>query len=217
MNSVFTRAELAALPFSQRRNGIGPSFLKVVPGEPPFLMEWAFPELKREPYGVHSARPMVYFANAHESVEKGMWCYLNGMTRFLGEVNSEVSNAAAQKFAIDSLIADEECLMRMSPVLPMLESLQTISILGADFDIGRIRPFAQSRRVRLVLTLPETGVIGESNLAQYPRFTIAPDSEVEEIGGELILTKRGLSATPIARYATGIRGSLDGETWMLAR
>lgn len=213
---LLTREKLAATPLSERRYTDGPSFLKVVAGEKPFLSEWLLSDLAKEPFGKITQRPLVYFASAHETIEKGMWCYLNKMTRFLGETNTEVTQRAAEKFSVDSLILDAPSLSLMAPVIPQLQYLREISLLGSSFSIDEIRGHTGGRTVRLVLTLPETGVIGESDLEKYPRFSIRPDCHIESIGGEIVLTRKTRLLTPIIRYATGMSGSVSDSFVMLA-
>lgn len=206
---ILTREQLAATPLSKRRYTEGPSFMKVVAGDTPFLSEWLLSDLAREPFGAITRRPLVYFSSAHETVEKGMWCHLNKMTRFLGETNSEVTLRAAEKFSVDSLIVDAASLSHMSPILPTLRHLYEISLLGSSFSLDEIRGHAGDKSVRLVLTLPETGVIADSDLALYPRFSAREDCLLEEVNGEIILTRKTKLMTPIVRYATGIQGHLD--------
>ena len=153
---------------------------------------------------------MVYFADPHETLEKAHWCYQRGMLRLVGEANAEVSLFTAGRFRIDSLICDSVTLPVMLPHFEsMQEPLESISIVGDSFDPQVLASYASyAKRIRLVLSLPETGAFAEAPLCEDPLFAPYPDCLIEDVEGDLILTKLRLLVTPIIRYDTGVRFTL---------
>lgn len=205
---LMTRRAFAAVPLSRRRYSDGKSLVTIVNGATgPFLAEWNINDIKTQRFGVQSKRPMTYFANEHETLEKAWWCYLNGMIRLTGETNAAVSLATAEKLRIDSLITDPVTLPLMRPLFETMPGpLEAISIVSGAFDAAALAEYAPyAKRIRLVAALPETGTFAEAELSARPAFTLFPHSFVEVDDGNIILTQMRLFATPIIRYDTGIR------------
>ncbi len=194
------------IPLSERRTKDETSLSKVVHApEGVFLSEWTYGDIAREPFGLSSKRPMVYLSDPHESLEKAIWCYEQGMVPLLGEPVGKVAQAMARAYRIDSLIADARTLPLIAPAIATQELLESLSIIGSSFDIASLLPWrARAKRVRLVLALPETGAFAEAELEEHLRFSALPHCTIKA-ARHLILTKDLPLVTPIVRYDTGIR------------
>ncbi len=205
---MISRADIIATPLSARRYKNERGLVKIVPEQAgPFLSEWSFADIGREPWGLVSARPMVYMSNPHEALEKSMWCYERNRVPLIGEENTAVAISSASAYDVDSLIADGDSLPKLLPYLQRrTKKLSSISIIGSSFVPSALMPFLQyAEAVRLLLALPEAGAIAEAALSEQPVFTLLPGCFAEEREGLLVLTKESLLVTPIIRYRTDIR------------
>jgi hypothetical protein len=203
-----SRVDLLNTPLPERTYKQSRSLVKIVSaGEgDSFLSEWSYEDIKKEPYGLPSVRPMVYLSDMHESVEKSMWCYENGTVPVIGEThNPEVADIMARKYRIDSLIADSASLTKLESYLSSgIEPLSSISVLGSAFDVAELERFALfCKTFRLVLTLPETGAFATALFSKEPEFIPLHTCLIEK-NETLILTKITPLVTPIIRYDTGI-------------
>jgi hypothetical protein len=204
---LISRDDFLRIPLSKRRYKNDKALVKIVhTPEGPFLSEWSFEDIGREEFGLISARPMVYLTDSHEAMEKSMWCYENNMVPLVGEKDPNVAMFAAGKYKIDSLITDVESLAKFLPYLAKRgEKLSCISILGDSFDIGTLKQFLNfSDAVRLVLCLPETGVIATALLGDELQFKTVENSFIEKKDGFLVVTKLSNLVIPIIRYKTSI-------------
>src|SRR3989344_4520173 len=186
------REDFLNVPLSKRRYKAEKALVKIVHSEQGmFLSEWSFDDIGREPWGITSRRPMVYLADPHEAIEKSMWCYENNMVPLIGERDPDVAMFAAGKYNIDSLITDRESLDTLLPYLSKRgEKLDCISILGDSFDISSLTRYTVfSGAVRLVMCLPETGVIAVASLNDMREFTAVENSFLENRDGFLTVTK----------------------------
>ncbi|MBI5457486.1 hypothetical protein HY971_02050 [Candidatus Kaiserbacteria bacterium] len=210
---VRSRADFMRVALRERRSKDEKSLVKIVhTNDGDFLSEWSFDDIKREPYGIISKRPMVFMLDAHEAIEKSMWCYERAMVPLIGELDLDIAVYTAEKYQIDQLIADaESCIKLVSYLRSRAEPLLAISILDASFDPASLLPLAPfAKQVRLVLTLPETGVIAEAPLSKAPVFSVAPDCKIDA-GGSLVVTKLLPLVTPITGYDTGIRIAVQSK------
>lgn len=205
-----SRADFVATPLSSRRYKAEKGMVKLVgTGEQAFLSEWSFADIGNETYAPHTARPFVYMTDPYEAVEKSMWCYENGMTPLVGEKDATLAMYAASRYRSDSLICDEQSLMKFAPFFPALKSpLSSITIIGSVFSLPALIPFERyAQSIRLVMALPETGAFAEAELSGSPTFTALPRCIIEHDSG-IILTKIARYATPLIRYRTGIASDL---------
>lgn len=172
----------------------------------PLLIAWGFSDIAREPYGVSSKRPLIYFTDSHDTVEKSMWSYLNHMVPLAGEKNITVTELAARAFEVDSLIADPVSIAELLPYLEgRTEPLASISIVGHSFNPEYLKRYQSlARKIRLVLALPETGAFAAAELSEHPRFTLLENCHVETGEQTIVLTKYAPLITPIIRMNTGI-------------
>jgi hypothetical protein len=203
---VTSRSDLALCPLSQRSYKKEQGLMKVVyAGELFFLSAWSFADIAQEAYGTSSKRPLVYFKNPYETIEKAMWCYLNGMVPLSGEINADIAMLAARAYQIDSLITDPASVDSLAPYLrERTEPLSSISFIAESFEREQIAHYSQyAKRSRLVLSLPETGAFAEAKFSENAAFTPLPNCSIEK-GDTLILTKATSLITPIIRYDTGI-------------
>lgn len=182
--------------------------MRIVDGrDGPFLVRWHYDDIRAEAYGAPSLRPMVIFQDPYDTIEKGLWCHLNGMTHLGGERNIDIALATGVKFEIDSLITDGASLHLLHPLLKKRGMLSTISVIDSAFDAVALMSFsAYAERVRLVLALPEIGAFAEASLAPQPIFVPLPGCIIEK-NETLILTKERALMTPVVRYDTGIRAA----------
>lgn len=201
-----SRADFLATPLSQRRYKSEKSLVKIVRDvRGPFLSQWSFRDIAKEAYGVPSVHPFVYMSDAHEAVEKAMWCYEHHTVPLIGEQDPDLAMYAAAAYRIDSLIVDPLSLPRLLPLFSRLgRLLSSISIIGSSFAPAALMPFsAYAETVRLVLALPECGAFAEAHLSTKPHFKTLPDCVIEK-GETLVLTKRRTLTTPVIKYDTGI-------------
>lgn len=205
--AVHNRNDFVRVPLSERRAKQEKSLVKIVRcPEGEFLSEWSFTDIGKECYGVMTKRPMVYMTDAHDAIEKSMWCYERGMVPLIGESDFDIAAYTARKYEIDQLITDSAFLAKIEPYLKeRTVLLESLSIIGSAFSIETLLPYRiYTREARLVLALPETGVIAVATLQYEPRFEVADDVTVE--GGEtLVITKKTQLTTPITAYDTGIK------------
>jgi hypothetical protein len=208
LNSIPTvsREDLRTTPLSKRRYKREKGLVKVIHDERgAFLSEWSFADIGREEYGVYAKRPLVYLLDPHEAIEKSMWCYERGMLPLVGEKDAAITSYAAGRYQIDSLITDAESLAKLTSYLEgRTEPLDSISLIGASFDPHSLMPYrAYAARIRLVLSLPETGAFAAAELAAKPVFEALPGCTIEK-EQTLIVSKDRMLVTPIIRYRTDI-------------
>ena len=203
---ITSRSDLALCPFSQRSYKKEQGLTRLVrAGEHFFLSAWSFTDIAREAYGLSSKRPLVYFENSHETIEKAIWCYGNGMVPLAGEGNPDIAILSARAYQIDSLITDPVSAGSLIPYLrERTEPLSSISFIADAFEIEQLAQYSQyAKRIRLVLSLPETGAFAEAELGKDTEFSPLPNCTIEN-KDTLILTKEASLITPIIRYDTGI-------------
>src|SRR5690348_8939857 len=83
-----SREDFINVPLSKRRYKDEKGLVKIVHSpEGSFLSEWSFKDIGLEPWGLPSKRPFVYLTDAHEAIEKSMWCYENNMVPLIGELD----------------------------------------------------------------------------------------------------------------------------------
>lgn len=210
------RADFLRTALSKRRYKDEKALVKIVhTPQGPFLSEWAFEDISQEPWGVVSERPFVYMTDPHSAIEKSMWCYEQNRVPLIGEKNPDIAAISAKKYQVDSLIADPVSVMKLLPYLQgRAHKLASLTLVADTFDPGELTSLAAyADEVRLVLALPETGVLGVATLAEPSVFIPPKNVFVECVNGELVFTKTVLLVTPVIRYATGIRGALmpDGQ------
>lgn len=113
-----------------------------------------FDDIQAESWGVVSLRPLVYISDAHDAIEKSMWCYLNGMVPLAGEKDPDLTARLAAAYEIDSIIADISSLkLLFSRFVPPHGQLIAISLLGDSFDESEYASYRQyANRFRLVQT-----------------------------------------------------------------
>lgn len=211
---TISRKNFLQTPLSKRRYKDARALVKIVHSdEGPFLSEWAFDDIGREPWGLPSTRPMVYLTDPHEAVEKSMWCYENNMLPLIGEKDPDIAMFAAGKYKIDSLIVDPLSLPKLLPYLKSrTEKFSSVSILVDSFDVSSLLPFIEyAENVRLVLSLPEVGGMAVAPLTETLHFRALPNCIIEESSGTLVVTKIAELVTPIIRYATTIPSGILGS------
>ncbi len=199
-------------PLSQRRYKREKALVKTVHTDGGlFASEWSFADIANELYGPIGVRPLVYFADPDEAIEKAMWCYEREVLPLIGEAMPEVVQSAADFYRIDSLITDVISLEKLLPYLRQRPiPLASISIVDVSFDFDALiqyTPFATD--IRLVMGMPETGAFAHAPLHKDAVFTLLPDCYLQK-EDTLLLTKRSLLVTPIIRYALPQHATYNG-------
>jgi hypothetical protein len=200
---AITRSDFVNASLSTRRYKNERALVKTVNAtDGAFLSEWSFADIGGEQYGEVGMRPMVYFGDPDESIEKAMWCYENDLLPVIGENLPEVANDAADFYSVDSLIADSISLPKLLPHLSRRnDQLKSLIIVGNSFDIQQLHAYcAYAQDVRLVASLPETGAFAVAPLSNAPEFTPLPGC-IFEHSSTLLLTKEARLVTPIVRLA----------------
>jgi hypothetical protein len=208
---TISRLDLIKTPLPHRQYSQDAGMAKIVRDEKgSFLSQWSFADIASEAYGEISARPMVCMADPHEAIEKSLWCYENGMLPLIGEKDADMAMYAAGKYRIDSLICDPVSLQAMHPYLSGCGGVASISVIGSSFSPSEFMPFAAyAKSFRLLLALPETGVIAQAEFSPSPKFLALPECVIER-GASLVITKVARRAMPIIKYDTGIRSEALG-------
>lgn len=211
---LITRKDFLATPLSKRRYKDDKALVKIVHTQNgPFLSEWAFVDIAKEPWGIVTDRPFVYMTDPHSAVEKSMWCYEQNRVPLIGEKNPDIAAIAAKKYQVDSLIADPVSVMKLLPYLQSrAQKLKSLTLIVESFSPQELMPLAAyADDVRLVLALPETGALGVAALSESPVFLLPDNCIAESVGGALVFTKTTLLVTPVIRYATGMRGVITAD------
>ena len=201
-----TREKVAQTPWNARRYSRQKSLLKIVPfSSRPFLSEWTLTDSALESYGGEGERPLVYLSNPHERLEKSLWCYAQGRVPVIGESVIDAGIRIALKCRIDSLLTDMAMLPRLGALFGALDApLVSLSIIDTEFDYVRIESFARyARTTRLVLALPETGVIGASSIDTREQWHVPHGCHLDT-AETIVISKPRLFSLPIIRYDTGI-------------
>ena len=204
---TISRDDISRTPPSERRYKNERGLVKIVQDTAnPFSSEWSLEDIGKEVYGVISKRPMVYFADACEALEKSLWCYTHDMLPLIGELDPDLATFSATKYDIDSLITDTESLLKLSKYLESLKKpLTGITVIGDVFKPQDILPFTRfASRIRLLLALPEVGGFADAELSMHPTFNLLPNCIVEEEESFVVVTKLTALVTPIIRYRTHI-------------
>lgn len=198
---TITREDFLDTPLSKRRYKEERSLIKIVhDGKRAFLSEWSFDDIAKEEWGTIGKRPLVYMTDAHEALEKSMWCYEKGVVPLIGEPDPDIAAFAASKYKIDSLVTDARALVRLETFL-RAHVLEHIAIVGESFDVSTLQPFAEfASQIELVLARPETGALARARFAEKLTFTPVSNCHIRRDGESLIVTKTALLITPIIRY-----------------
>ncbi len=200
---AISRTDFIAAPLSRRRYKQEKALVKTVhTADGIFLSEWSFSDIAKEDYGPVGMRPLIYFADPDEAIEKALWCYERKILPLIGEKLPEVVASAAEFYRIDSIIADTVSLERLLPFLRRLtQPLASISIIDASFNVASLLQYvAYASRIHLTLALPETGAYASAPLNLTPSFSLQPGCFIEE-GPHRLLTKVAPLVTPIIKYA----------------
>ena len=202
------RNYFAQSPLTDRSYKPG-GFVKIAgDGESNFLVEWNPKDIGGESFGVKSQRPGVCFVNSHEALEKALWCYEQDSVPLLAESAPLVLFRSIEKYAADSLIADEQSLKVLTPYIYSRPKsyLKAISVVGSSFATQEFESYAPfAKEVRLVLALPEVGSFAVAQLSPVAKFVPLLGCYIEDIEGTIVLTKLHGPVTPIIRYNTGIQ------------
>lgn len=197
-----TRAHIATTSHTERRYSTEKSITKIVSSPEPFLFEVALTSLRAERFGVRSKRPLVYFQDFHEAFEKSVWCYENDMTPLIAEKNERAATLGAEAYSCDSIICDQASLFLLEPFVTKHPGLVSVSVVDSDFNVTRLQSL-QQQHMRLVLALPETGVIAEAGVDGV--FLRVSGRSIELKGSRLIFSHEELRMTPLIRYDTELR------------
>lgn len=205
-----SRSDFLKTPLSKRRYKDEKALIKTVrTKEGLFASEWSFSDIAQESWGPCATRPLIYFADPDEAVEKSMWCYERNILPLIGEAVPDITNSAAEFYRINSAIVDAPSLALLLPYLRgRAEPLESISIVGSSFTISALQDYVPyAKDIQLVLSLPETGAFAQAPLASRPVFTLNQNCFIEPGESGLLLTKNAKLVTPIIRYVLdGVAG-----------
>lgn len=211
---LVSRSDFARVPLERRRYRNESGLVKVVRSDgQSFLSEWSFDSIAAQEWAIPSKRPMVYLGDPYETLEKAAWFRERNMLPIAGERAAEVSQYLAEKYDIDSLVADSRTLAGMLPFLAGLSvPLEGITVIDSAFEPEKLAPLSRfAREMRLVLALPETGAIGVAALAAIPLFQPFPHVITEGIDGKLVVTQLLDLITPVIRFDTGLFVRVEGS------
>lgn len=185
----------------------------------PFLMARTKNDIGNENYGeITYERPLIFFENAHESLEKSLWHYGKNILPLIGEDNIDITLMSAGRYKIDSIVGDMVSIKKL--VLPGtqntgLKNIRNITIIDSTLNhvsIGMLGGVFRDAKIQKILALPETGSFGQAckETNNETIFHETADSMIETgDSGELIVTKLALLPTPIIKYTTGIEAKLE--------
>ena len=211
MLPLISRDDFIETPLSHRRYKDQGALVKIVHAQNAmFLSEWAFEDIAKEEWGIPSKRPMVYFTDGHEAIEKSLWCYERGMVPLIGEKDPDIASYAASKYEVDSLITDESSLAKLTLYLKSRsDALQSISIVGDVFQPEELQQYREyAKTVRLVMRLPEIGAFAHAQLDSSLSFRPLPLCILEEKDGTVVVTKNAPLVTPVIRFQTSIPATM---------
>jgi hypothetical protein len=202
-----SRSDVRMVPLSQRLYTEGPGMARMITdSEGMFGYQYSFEELNKEIYGPVGVRPLVCFADAHDAIEKSLWCYAHGTVPLIGEKDPTITALVAKEYRINSLLADEASFESLREHLQQhIQPISSVMLFGKTFQHDVLAHVsALARDVRFLLSLPEVGAFASALPESVPQFTVLPGCIVES-DGELIITKLALRAFPVIRYRTGIQ------------
>lgn len=199
-----SREDFFRFPLSRRRYKEKKGVAKVVhSNKRAFLSEWSFEDIAKEDLGdLNSHRPLIYFKDTHEVLEKCIWSYEKGALPFAREKDLGLTVTAAAKYHVDGLVVDPQGLLELSSHLSSLPGLETITIVGETFEEKSIQVGKKYvNNVRYILARPEVGAYAEMLRGKDLLFKGLPDTFLEG-EKELIVTKKRELVTPVIRYNT---------------
>lgn len=203
-----TRKLFEQIPLSKRTYSTERMFVKVAHGKSGiFAVGQAFSDIEKEHYGYVTQRPVVFMRDAHDALEKGVWCYAQGMVPLVSEYDATVGGVMVRKYHADQIITDTASLQLLTSFFAEEEHTVThVTIIDHVFDIKALVPLhARGMSIRLVLGLTETGMLAEATYAgDVPVFTPC-SSCVIDTGPETLVTKMRMTVTPIIKYHVPLR------------
>ncbi len=206
---LLTRDELSRTSLDERLYSDSQIFVKIVHGVGgPMLIARSPSELGKEPWGPTGVRPLVALSSLYENVEKSLWVYEQNILPLIYLDDVTITALAAERYEIDSIVADEHTLTELAAVLSKecREGIQHVSVIGrGERSLAKLS-FPNARAYE-IFSLPETGGIAErcsKNIFPSVWHTF-PDSFVETIDDELVVTRIAPLPTPIIRYRTDIQ------------
>ena len=120
---IITTQDIIKCKFSERsyiKNGL---FVKVVYHKNiPYLIARTEENIGKENYGeIIYERPLVFFENSCESIEKGLWHYEKNILPHISEENLDITVMVAIRYEIDSVVGDIASIKKL--FLPRLSPL----------------------------------------------------------------------------------------------
>lgn len=206
-------------PLRDRKYKHEPGIVKVVNRNGAyFLIKYTRRDIRNETYGIASKRPFVFLSDRAETLEKAWWFYEHNILPAAGEHNNlPASGYLANWFDADQLVTDMRTLRSLLPMIEKTSStlkIDMLTVFDSHFEADEnIFPlFERFRSIRLILGLPETGVIAHACPEAFKRKDILfhPDRHaLVEPDGLLVVSKLSLLTTPIIRYRTDILAERD--------
>ena len=189
-------------------------FVKIIEKEEgSFLWARTLEDIGHEMYGVTECeRPLVHFDSAHESIEKSLWFYENGILPLIGESNLSITAHVATQYKIDAIVTETKTLPLICESLAKtypLKNIENLVIIDTYFDIGFLQEYFSKTNVYLRLGLPETGVFASANLQEKSAEFHVHRNYIVEKQDKLLITKLDILPTPIIRYDTALSSSFS--------
>ena len=211
---LLTWDDIAQYPFKKRLYKDGQLLVKIVyRNEVPLLVARSRSDIALENYGSIPKRPLVWFNNSHDSIEKSMWLYERNSLPLINMTNASITALLAKKYKIDGLLAGNDVLPDAVSSLQKVYStthIKKLSVIDTRFDLSFIKSNFSHAHLEIILGLPEVGSIAtackESLSQDTPSLVFHPDTTcIVEPKEFLIVTKLMLLPTPLIRYQTTIQ------------
>ena len=149
------------------KNGL---FVKIIyHNNVPYLLARTKDDINKEDFGeTKYGRPLVFFENSHESIEKALWLHDKNILPLVAEDNLNVVLMTAARYEIDSIVGDVLSVKKLLPVQSGLrhfdhEKITAVTIIDSHFDENLhvlLSDSFPSAKIDMILALPETGPLG---------------------------------------------------------
>ncbi len=173
-------------------------------------------DMHYELYGSNtSTRPLVALYYRHHAIEKSFWFYERNILPLIALDTSDATLSIARMYDIDAMVLDERSVAEYLPHSKTFPKLKHVHVIGIHFDAQKLLAHVSQNMLTLVLALPETGTIALScpeALKENKVFFHPAKNSLLEHGDSLIVTRTIILPTPIIRYDTEIKTTLEKNT-----
>lgn len=204
------------------KNGL---FVKIIYHENvPYLLARTKDDISKEDFGeTKYGRPLVFFENSHESIEKALWLHDKNILPLVAEDNLNVVLMTAARYEIDSIVGDALSVKKLLQVQSGLRhfdhgKITAVTVIDSHFGENLhvlLSESFPSAKIDMILALPETGSLGrvcQENKDGKLVFHPVDNTVVEICGNRLVATRIILLPTPIIRYETRIETRAENKS-----